>query len=91
MYGRYLEGLADAGWRGDPRQVRLTYACSSALKWGLVLAVRGKSWFLDEDYPSEGIPFGTLEQQVAMLRRLLAQTLGHATEARELAAQIGLS
>ena len=90
-YGRYVDGLTEAGWRGDPRQVRLGYACSSALKWGLVLACRIMSMFCDENYTGEGSRFGTLQQQVAMAGCLLAQTLGHAIEARELAAEIGLS
>ncbi len=42
----YLSGLADAGWTGDPRQVRLTYATTAALRWlfaatGWPLAIAG--------------------------------------------------
>jgi hypothetical protein len=29
----YLEGLRDAGWRGDPRQVRLGYAAAASLRY----------------------------------------------------------
>jgi hypothetical protein len=29
VFGGYLEGLRDAGWRGDPRQVRLGYTAAS--------------------------------------------------------------
>jgi hypothetical protein len=29
VYEGYLEGLRDAGWQGDPRQVRLGYAAAS--------------------------------------------------------------
>jgi hypothetical protein len=29
VYEGYLEGLPDAGWQGDPRQVRLGYAAAS--------------------------------------------------------------
>ena len=31
----YLEGLADAGWQGDPRMVRLGYAIGAALCFGI--------------------------------------------------------
>lgn len=31
----YLDGLTDAGWRGDPRVVRFGYAASSALRYGV--------------------------------------------------------
>jgi hypothetical protein len=34
FYG-YLEGLTDAGWRGDPRVVRFGYAASTALRYGV--------------------------------------------------------
>jgi hypothetical protein len=31
----YLNGLTDAGWRGDPRVVRFGYAASTALRYGV--------------------------------------------------------
>jgi len=31
----YLDGLTDAGWRGDPRVVRFGYAASTALRYGV--------------------------------------------------------
>jgi hypothetical protein len=33
VFEGYIEGLHDAGWRGDPREVRFTYAASSILKY----------------------------------------------------------
>jgi hypothetical protein len=35
VFDSYLEGLHDAGWRGDPQVVRFGYAASSALRFGL--------------------------------------------------------
>ncbi|MEV0583651.1 phosphotransferase [Nonomuraea sp. NPDC050310] len=32
LFGAYLDGLREAGWRGDPRQVRLA-VCASAVKY----------------------------------------------------------
>jgi hypothetical protein len=32
-YANYLDGLADAGWRGDPRLSRFGFAASAALRW----------------------------------------------------------
>jgi hypothetical protein len=42
----YLAGLADIGWRGDERQVRLGYLVSATLRWGL--APPGLALALDE-------------------------------------------
>lgn len=38
VFGRYLEGLADAGWRGDERPVRQGFAACAALRIGMVAA-----------------------------------------------------
>jgi hypothetical protein len=38
LFASYLAGLADAGWRGDPRTVRFAYAAHAALR-NLVNAV----------------------------------------------------
>ncbi len=32
LFAGYLAGLTDAGWRGDPRRVRLAYAAHAALR-----------------------------------------------------------
>lgn len=32
LFGGYLEGLRDAGWRGDPTRVRFAYAAHAALR-----------------------------------------------------------
>jgi len=31
----YIDGLRDAGWRGDPAEVRFAYCAASALRYGL--------------------------------------------------------
>jgi len=45
----YLEGLRDAGWRGDPRQVRLGYTASS-LRYSLGTAADMLPVMIDENY-----------------------------------------
>ena len=48
VFDGYLVGLRDAGWHGDPRQVRFGYAASAVLRYGvgvLGLLVKG---LLDE-------------------------------------------
>ncbi|HEX2914127.1 MAG TPA: phosphotransferase [Chloroflexia bacterium] len=35
IFEGYLEGLRQAGWQGDPRLVRLGYAASAVLRWGV--------------------------------------------------------
>ena len=44
----YLEGLRDAGWRGDPRQVRLGYAAAGCLRYQFQDAGRWLALALDE-------------------------------------------
>ncbi len=36
IWESYLKGLQEAGWEGDPRQVRFCYTAYPALRWGLV-------------------------------------------------------
>jgi hypothetical protein len=33
VFQSYLDGLADAGWKGDPAQVRFGYVADAALRW----------------------------------------------------------
>ena len=42
IFAGYVEGLRQAGWDGDSRQVRLGFTAACALRWGLV----GMWWFL---------------------------------------------
>jgi hypothetical protein len=45
----YLEGLRDAGWRGDPRQVRLGYAAAATLRYKFNDAGRWLNLVLNEN------------------------------------------
>jgi hypothetical protein len=47
VFEGYLEGLRDAGWRGDPRQVRLGYTAAS-LRYELIDLGRILATMLDE-------------------------------------------
>ena len=49
VFDGYLEGLHDAGWRGDPRAVRFGYVTASALRYGLGYIRWCVSALLDED------------------------------------------
>lgn len=42
VFNGYVDGLRDAGWRGDPRIARLGFAAACTLRWGLV----GLWWLL---------------------------------------------
>jgi hypothetical protein len=44
----YVDGLREAGWRGDPRLVRLGYAAASALRYSIGTIRFGFLWLLDE-------------------------------------------
>jgi hypothetical protein len=81
----YLDGLHDAGWRGDPAHVRFAYCAASALRYGLWgawlagLLAEGEgghatiSAFFDR-------PVGAVVKHFAALLPLL---LDHADEAQE--------
>jgi hypothetical protein len=45
----YLEGLRDAGWRGDPRQARLGYAAAASLRYKFNDVGRWLAVVLDEN------------------------------------------
>jgi hypothetical protein len=47
VFEGYLEGLRDAGWRGDPRQVRLGYTAAS-LRFRFAELNRAMEFILDE-------------------------------------------
>jgi len=48
VFDGYLEGLHDAGWRGDARTARLGYVAASALRMGLGYVGGGLAILLDE-------------------------------------------
>jgi hypothetical protein len=49
VFAGYLEGLHDAGWRGDPRQVRLGYAAAGGLWYQFNDVGRWLTMALNED------------------------------------------
>ena len=82
----YLRGLQDAGWQGDPRTVRLGYAASLALRFGLRSIGRMLRFVLDERQHSWTGPTGemTTEELTDHSARVQRFLLGRANEAREL-------
>jgi hypothetical protein len=80
----YIDGLRDAGWRGDPAQVRFAYCAASALRYGLWGA-----WLADQLARAQdghatvsaffARPVGAVVKQFALLLPLL---LDHADEAQ---------
>jgi len=48
VFDGYMLGLGDVGWTGDRRIIRLAYAMTSALHWGLgappLLLARDEAW-----------------------------------------------
>jgi hypothetical protein len=64
VYEGYLEGLRDAGWRGDPRQVRLGYTAAS-LRYRCGELERKMALILDESQHSwVGQVFGCSIEEV---------------------------
>ena len=47
MFEGYLEGLREAGWRGDPRAVRSTYAAASILRY--CIGVSGVAYMIADE------------------------------------------
>jgi hypothetical protein len=86
VFEGYLEGLRDAGWRGDPRQVRLGYAAAASLRYRFNDVGRWLAVILDEDLHAMlehtmGRPIGEVFDQAAQVDRF---SDGLAEEAREL-------
>jgi hypothetical protein len=86
VFEGYLGGLSDAGWRGDPRQVRLGYAASASLRYRFNDMGRWLAVVLDENlHPmvehAMGKPVGEVFDQVARVGRFSDRL---ADEAREL-------
>jgi hypothetical protein len=84
IFGSYVAGLHEAGWRGDPQIVRFGFAASAALKYGglllwlgdLVDEQRSAAW---EEF--SGQPLATFVHHQA---RLVAYLLDLADEAHDL-------
>jgi hypothetical protein len=86
VFEGYLEGLRDAGWRGDPRQVRLGYAAAASLRYRFNDIGRWLDVMLDENLHAIflhmlGRPIGEVLDHVAQVVRLSDHL---ADEAREL-------
>ncbi|MCP4376792.1 MAG: hypothetical protein GY794_11530, partial [bacterium] len=48
VFAGYLQGLRDAGWQGDPRQVRLGYTAAASLRYTFGVMGTALSMILDE-------------------------------------------
>ena len=86
VFEGYLAGLRDAGWHGDPRQVRFGYTAASALHYSFVGLQTLLSLAFDEVARAQweqgfGVPARDMMVQVAQEQRFL---LCLADEARQL-------
>jgi hypothetical protein len=84
VYEGYLEGLHQAGWRGDPRQVRLGYAAAS-LRYRFCGLGRMLARILDESQHSWverafGRPIGEVEDHFAQVGSLCDSLTDEARE-----------
>jgi hypothetical protein len=77
VFDGYLQGLDEAGWRGDPRLVRFGYAASAALRYTLPTVIEVITDLCDERRHAavearRGMPFQrAVERQVALTEFLL--------------------
>jgi hypothetical protein len=90
VFEGYLEGLCEAGWSGDPQQVRLGYTAAS-VRYILPELQRWLGLILDESLRAEeeqriGRPAGATFDFVARMRPLL---FGKLEEARDLMGILG--
>jgi hypothetical protein len=84
VFEGYLEGLRDAGWQGDPRQVRLGYLAAS-IRYMFPEVGRWVALILDESLHAEaeqtfGAPIDYIFDFGVVLRRGLIRTLDEARE-----------
>jgi hypothetical protein len=86
VFEGYLEGLRDAGWRGDPQQVRLGYAAAASLRYrcgaeiGRFLAVMLDESLHDIAQQAFGRPIGEVADFWAQVGRLFDGTIDEAQE-----------
>jgi hypothetical protein len=90
VFAGYLDGLRDAGWRGDPRQARLGYTAAAAMR-ALVSCSQALPLLLDErrhrvQEQAVGLSIDEMIAQAAMLVRF---QFGLLSEARELLEKVG--
>jgi hypothetical protein len=91
VFEGYLEGLGDAGWRGDPRQVRLGYAAGS-LRFRFAELNRTMEFILDESqHPFVEQAFGRSVEEIQDHWGQVGSLVDSLTdEARELMDILGL-
>ena len=84
VFEGYLEGLREAGWQGDPQQVRLGYTAAGA-RYMFPELGRWLALILDESLRAEmeqrsGFPIGETFDLVARMRRPEFSKLDQARE-----------
>jgi hypothetical protein len=86
VFEGYLDGLRDAGWRGDSRQVRLGYAAAASLRYrcggelGRFLAIMLDESLHDIAQSAFGRPIGEVADFWAQVARLFDGTIDEARE-----------
>ena len=90
VFAGYVRGLQEAGWQGDPKAARFTYAASLALRYGPSCLRRPLSYGLDKGRQAwveqvRGRPIGEVLDRFAAVHRFV---LDRADEARRLLAVI---
>jgi hypothetical protein len=82
----YLQGLREAGWRGDPRQVRLGYAAAASLRYRFNDIGRWLAVILDENLHSVFLDISgrPVEEVMDHMAQVACFTDRLAGEAREL-------
>jgi hypothetical protein len=90
VFAGYLEGLRDAGWRGDPLQVRLGYTAAS-VRYLFPEIGRWVAIILDESLragfeQSTGMPIGQIFDSIVLMRHSF---FGQLDKARDLMGILG--
>jgi len=83
VFESYLEGLREAGWRGDPRLARCGYIINAALQWGIFPEVLSVA--LDESRhaaleQSLGHPIGAIVERSGAVTALLLERAAEALD-----------
>jgi hypothetical protein len=91
VFGRYLQGLAQAGWSGDADTVRLGYVAWVAVWLGVVFPYIEAVWCTPEIQPYAMQVFGLAEEELYLqLLPVLSYSLDCADEARLLMKKLRL-
>lgn len=90
-FPRYLQGLSEAGWHGNPDTIRLAYTAWISVWFGVIFPNLAPIWCIPESRPYALQQFGFAEEELYLQwLPFLPYSLNCADEARSLMKKVGI-